>query len=145
MEKMKFTVDGQSEGFALTAKAGNHHLTMDESVNFGGKDSGPNPLQTALSSLISCENVVANMAASEMEFDLKQLSFEVTGEFDPRGFMGDPTVKPYFETVTINVSVETTESEQRVKALQEQVEARCPVYTLFKAAGVNMVDSWVKA
>lgn len=143
--KMKFTVNAKSDGFALTATAGKHELVMDESERFGGKDSGPNPMQTALAALVSCENVTANMAAREMDFDLKCLTINVTGSFDPRGFMGDASVQPYFEEVTINVKVDTTESDERIQAIKEQVEARCPIYTLFKAAGVKMNDTWVKA
>ncbi|MDZ7836125.1 MAG: hypothetical protein U5K84_13145 [Alkalibacterium sp.] len=41
--------------------------------------------------------------------------------------------------------MDTTDSAERIQALKEQVEARCPIYTLFKAAGVKMNDNWVKA
>lgn len=143
--KMKFTVNAKTEGFALTAKAGKHELVLDESEQLGGKNTGPNPMQTALAALVSCENVTANMAAREMNFDLKGLTINVSGSFDPRGFMGDASVQPYFEEVTINVKVDTTESVERIQAIKEQVEARCPIYTLFKAAGVKMNDNWVKA
>lgn len=143
--KMKFAVNAESDGFALTAKAGKHELVLDESEKLGGKDTGPNPMQTALAALVSCENVTANMAAREMGFDLKGLSINVSGSFDPRGFMGDASVQPYFEEVTINIKVDTTDSAERIQALKEQVEARCPIYTLFKAAGVKMNDNWVKA
>ena len=102
-------------------------------------------MQTALAALVSCENVTANMAAREMDFDLKCLTINVSGTFDPRGFMGDASVQPYFEEVTINVKVDTSESDERIQLIKEQVEARCPIYTLFKAAGVKMNDTWVKA
>lgn len=80
-----------------------------------------------------------------MDFDLQGLTFQVTGAFDTRGFMGDSSVRPYFEEVSVDVQVKTTESDERIKELQEQVETRCPIYTLFYAAGVKMNDNWVKA
>ena len=144
-KKMKFVVNAKTDGFALKAKAGKHELVLDESEALGGKNTGPNPMQTALAALVSCENVTANMAAREMDFDLKCLTINVSGTFDPRGFMGDASVQPYFEEVTINVKVDTTESDERIQLIKEQVEARCPIYTLFKAAGVKMNDTWVKA
>ncbi|RPE88627.1 putative OsmC-like protein [Salisediminibacterium halotolerans] len=139
---MKFQVNGVSEGLALKATAGNHEMVLDEGSQMGGKDSGPNPLQTSLAALASCETVTANMAAKEMGFDLQSIDFEIEGEFDPKGFMGDPSVRPYFQTVRVNATVKTSESEERVKELQEKVEARCPVYTMMKAADVKMEDSW---
>lgn len=145
MDKMKFVVNAETDGFALTAKAGKHELVLDESEQLGGNNTGPNPMQTALAALVSCENVTANMAAREMDFDLQKLTFSVSGEFDPRGFMGEPDVQPYFEEVVVNVKVETSEDDDRIKLLEEQVEARCPIYTLFKAAGVKLTNNWVKA
>lgn len=144
-KKMKFVVNAETEGFALHAKTGKHELVLDESERMGGGDTGPNPMQTALTALASCENVTANAVAKEMDFDLKGLTFQVTGTFDPRGFMGDSSVRPYFEEVDVDVEVETTESEERIKELQAQVEARCPIYTMFNAADVKMNDNWVKA
>lgn len=144
-KKMKFVVNAETEGFALHAKTGNHELVLDESEMMGGKDTGPNPMQTALVALASCENVTANAVAREMDFDLQGLTFQVTGSFDPRGFMGDSSVRPYFEEVNVDVQVETTESDDRIKELRAQVEARCPIYTMFHAAEVKMNDNWVKA
>ena len=145
MQKMKFNVRAENEGLAITAKTGNHEVVLDEGAQMGGKDSGPNPMQNVLASLASCENVTAHMVAKEMEFDLQGLSFDITGTFDPRGFMGDASVRPYFEEVSVDVTVTTSESDARIKDLQEAVESRCPVYTMFKAADVKMNDNWVKA
>lgn len=145
MQKMKFNVRAENEGLAITAKTGNHEVVLDEGAQMGGKDSGPNPMQNVLASLASCENVTAHVVAREMSFDLQGLSFNISGSFDPRGFMGDPSVRPYFEEVSVDVTVTTSESDERVRELQEKVEARCPVYTMFKAAGVELTDNWVKA
>lgn len=145
MDKMKFVVNAETDGFALTAKTGKHELVLDESEQLGGNNTGPNPMQTALAALASCENVTANMVAREMNFDLQKLTFSISGEFDPRGFMGEPNVQPYFEEVVIDVKVDTSESDERIKKLEQQVEARCPIYTLFKAAGVNLTNNWKKA
>lgn len=145
MQKMKFNVDAQSEGLAVKVKVGKHEIILDEGANMGGKDLGPNPLQNLLAALASCENVTAHMVATEMKFDLQGLSFSVEGEFDPRGFMGDPNVRPYFESVTVAAKVTTSEPDDRIKELQEKVESRCPVYTLLKAGDVQLNDSWTKA
>lgn len=145
MQKMKFQVTGENTGLKSVVKAGKHEIIVDEAPQMGGNNEGPNPLQYMLSALVGCGNVVAHLVAKEMNFDLQELSFEATGEFDPRGFMGDPNVRTYFETVTVNVKVETTESEERLQKLKEQVEARCPVYGTFRAANVELKGAWTKA
>lgn len=100
---------------------------------------------TLLSALAGCENVIANMVAKEMDFDLQGIEFDIRGEFDPRGLMGEAGIRPYFEKVTVEAKVKTNESEERIQELQEITDSRCPVYTTLKAAGVEMVPHWVKA
>ncbi|MBM7540987.1 OsmC family protein [Amphibacillus cookii] len=145
MQKMKFNVKAENQGLAITAKAGKHQIVLDEGAQMGGKDTGPNPMQNVLASLASCENVTAHVVAKEIGFDLQALSFNITGVFDPRGFMGDHSVRPYFEEVTVEVKVTTTEPPERIAALQAEVESRCPVYTLLKAADVKLKDKWESA
>ncbi|WP_282201373.1 OsmC family protein [Collibacillus ludicampi] len=123
----------------------NHEIIIDTTPAFGGKETGPDPLSLVLSALAGCENIVANLVAKEINFDLQGIEFDIRGEFDPRGLMGDPNVRPYFEKVTIHAKVKTSESEDRLKELQEITDSRCPVYTTLKAAGVELESNWVKA
>jgi putative redox protein len=145
MSKMIERITAVSEGMQTKARSKHHHIIIDEPRDMGGKDEGPNPLGTLLGALAGCENVVANMVAKEINFDLQGIEFDIRGELDTRGFMGDPNVRPYFEKVTVEAKVKTTESEERIKELQEKTDLRCPVYTTLKAAGVEMVTNWVKA
>lgn len=145
MGKMKMQVSGHSEGMKSIVKAGKHEVIVDEAEQMGGTNEGANPLQYMLSALVGCGNAVAHMVAKEMEFDLQGVTFKASGEFDPRGFMGEPDVRTYFETVTVDVEVETTESEERIQQLKDTVESRCPVYGTFFAADIEMKGAWTKA
>lgn len=145
MRKMTVSVNAQSENLVVRASTGEHKIIFDESEVYGGQNKRPHPMETLLATLASCTNITANMIAGEMYFDLRGLSFDVQGVFDPFGVMGDASVHPYYEQVTVNVQVDTPEDDVEIQALKKQVEARCPIYTLLKAAGVKMNDSWVKA
>ena len=142
MAKMKMQVTGTSEGMKTLVKAGKHEIIVDEAEQMGGNNAGANPLQYLLTALAGCTNAVAHMVAKEMEFDLQDLSIKAVGEFDGRGFMGDPNIRSHFETTVLDVDIKTTESEERVKELSETVAARCPVYSTFVAADVEMKDTW---
>lgn len=144
MKKVKMQVTGHSEGMKSIIKAGKHEVIVDEAEQMGGNNEGANPLQYMLTALAGCGNVVAHMVAKEMDFDLQGLTFHVSGEFDPRGFMGEPGVRTYFETVTVDVKIKTSESKDRIKQLQRQVESRCPVYGTFFAADIEMKGTWIK-
>ncbi|GGK11946.1 hypothetical protein GCM10010965_01150 [Caldalkalibacillus thermarum] len=125
-------------------KSQKHEWVIDEPESMGGQDSGPDPLTTLLSALAACENVTARFVAKELNFNLKGMRFQVEGILDPRGFMGDPNVKPYFEQVSIKVIVETDESEERLDELRRVTDSRCPVYNTLKAAGIKVKSEWTK-
>ncbi|PRO66029.1 OsmC family protein [Alkalicoccus urumqiensis] len=144
-QSMKFHVTAQTEGMKADIQSKDHKLVIDEPQNMGGTDEGADPLSTLLGALAGCENVVANMAAKEMEFDLQKIEFEVDGELDPRGLMGTADVRPYFNTVSVRAVVHTSESDERIQELKEKTDARCPVFTSLKVAGVDMNAEWTKA
>ncbi|MCL6571673.1 MAG: OsmC family protein [Bacillus sp. (in: Bacteria)] len=141
---MNFKVDGTGAGMRLDAIAGKHTIAIDEPVSMGGKDSAIDPLSAFLASLISCENVMAQLIAQEMKFDLNGISFTVEGSIDLAGLMGDLSVKPYFQQVTVKASVVTTESQERIDELQNAVDMRCPVFRTMKDAGIPIENQWKK-
>ncbi|WP_214879320.1 MULTISPECIES: OsmC family protein [unclassified Exiguobacterium] len=134
-----------SKGMYTEGNSHNHKVIIDEPQNMGGTDQGANPLATLLISLTGCENAIANFVAKEINFDLKGIEFEVRGDIDPRGMMGDETVRPYFKKITVDAKVSTSETDARVQELQKIVDARCPIYTTMVAADVEMVANWSKA
>jgi putative redox protein len=143
--QMTFHVTGSSKGMQTVVRSRQHTITIDEPPAMGGQDTGPDPLSTLLSALAGCENVVANMVAKELNFDLQGIEFDIKGTIDPRGFMGDQSIKPYFQQVTIHAKVKTSESQERIDELRRITDSRCPVYTTLKAAGVQLQSTWTKA
>ena len=144
-QKMTVKVEGIGNGMRTDSVAGKHKIAIDEPVTMGGTDSAIDPLSTFLASLIGCENVMAQIIAKEMDFDLQGISFEVEGELDPSGLMGNLEVKPYFEKVVIKAFVETSETQDRINEMQAAVDLRCPVYRTIKDAGIPVENHWVKA
>ncbi|MEH7276312.1 OsmC family protein [Neobacillus vireti] len=142
---MSFKVEGKGNGMRTDAFAGKHTIAIDEPESFGGKDSAIDPMSALLSSLIACENVMAQLISNEMKFDLRGISFEVDGSLDPAGLMGDLSVKPYFQHVMVKAFIETSESEERILELQKAVDQRCPVFRTLKDAGIPIENDWVKA
>lgn len=140
-----FKVEGKGTGMRVDAVAGKHTIAIDEPVSFGGQDSAIDPLSALLSSLIACENVMAQLIAKEMKFDLQGISFDVEGTLDLAGLMGDLSVKPYFQQVTVKAVIETSETQERIDELRNAVDQRCPVFCTMKDAGILIKNQWNKA
>ena len=144
-DKMTFHVTGITDKMKTTVKAKQHEIILDEPPVVGGNDAGPDPLSYLLASLAGCENIIANMVAQEMNFDLQSLQFDVKGQLDPKGMRGQEGARVFFEKVWFKASVLTSESPERLAELKEITDARCPVLTMMKASGIELETEWVKA
>jgi len=118
-------------------------MVTDEPVPHGGTGEGPSPLQAVLGSLCGCESVTFNRTAAEMDFAYDGIDFEAEFTIDIRGRLGKRGVTQHFQTIRVQATVYTTESEDRLRTVVEETEARCPVYNLISDAGVKLEVLWV--
>lgn len=119
-------------------------IIVDEAERLGGTDAGPNPLEYFLGSLSACTSIMASFAAKEQNFTYRDLEFHTDGTLDPRGYKGEEGVQTYFQTVMIDIVIDTDESREALELLQEAVEKRCPLFNLLADAGVEIVSNWSK-
>lgn len=115
-----------------------HVVITDEK----GTNTGPTPLEMALSSLLGCEGVIINRCAEAMQFAYTAVDMEADGEVDQRGSRGVQGVRPYFNWVKLRIRVHTDEPQERFDRLTKNVEYRCPVMNLFKSADVDIEIMW---
>ena len=115
-----------------------HVLITDEKQT----DTGPTPLEMALSSLLGCEGVIINRCAEAMNFAYTAVDLEADGEVDQRGSRGVAGVRPYFNWVKMRIRVHTDEPSARFNRLTKNVEFRCPVMNLFRSADVAVEVAW---
>lgn len=141
MALVNFNIESTSQKVTTEVKARAHTFFVDEPKNLGGNDKGANPLNTLLGSLAGCENAIANMVAKEMKFNLNGIDFKIEGALDPKGLMGDASVKQYFQALTIEALVDTDESDERIQELKEKTDSRCPVFNILKDTNFIKIQS----
>jgi uncharacterized OsmC-like protein len=78
-----------------------------------------------------------------MGFSYDGIEFEAEFTIDIRGRLGVREVRPHFQTIRVQATVTTDESPDRLAAVVEETEARCPVYNLMVDASVNIEMLWV--
>lgn len=119
-------------------------LTFDEPSAHGGSDLGPSPLSGVLGALCGCEAVTFGRTAREMDFIYAGIDFDAAFTIDIRGRNGVRGVVPHFQTVKVEARVHTQESEERLRDVVEETEARCPVFNLISDAGVRLEMLWIR-
>ena len=143
---VKMTTAGKWEGGMKTAVQIRNFapVYMDEPQMMGGQDEGPNPMEYLLAALTGCCSVMIGIIAKEMNFTYSDVQFENVGFLDPRGLMGVEGVAAGFQKVRNIVTITTEENQERIETLRDQVEKRCPVFSMMNDAGVNMEVIWKK-
>lgn len=120
-------------------------IVIDEPAMLGGSDAGPNPVEYVLAALAGCASVMLAVVAREKGMTYEEARFDLVGTLDVRGLEGVEGVCPFFSVVKGTIKVKTDASDELFQSVVTDIERRCPVYTMMKAAGVKMAICWEKA
>jgi uncharacterized OsmC-like protein len=70
-------VRGAASGFAQEIVTGSHHLTADEPIDVGGKDTGPSPYDLLLAALGSCTSMTISLYARTKKWPLESVTINL--------------------------------------------------------------------
>lgn len=130
---LTFSVESASAGSVGSVhRASGHRIVVDEPAALAGDGLAPNPVEYALTALLSCQVVTYRVWAANLGIAVDTIEASADGDLDARGFLGiDDAVRPGFTGIRVRVRVSGPETEERYRELQEAVEAHCPVQDLF--------------
>lgn len=115
---MKASVRRNDSKFKHTVQVRDHQLTIDEPIESGGEDSGPDPQELLAVSLASCTAITMEMYAARKGWEIGNVEVEV--QYSPAE-RGCPTK---FDIV---LRLPGDLPEEQVERLQV-IAAKCPVH-----------------
>ena len=123
------TVKSENQGgFESKIFARDHTLTADQPFGFRGTNLGFKPSELLLAALAACQEVTWRLYAESLGIDIKDISIELRGTQDLRGFMGlDGSIPPGFLKIEGDVRINSSASAAELKELQNLVDNHCPV------------------
>ena len=129
MSDLKFKIKAHSENPTKTVvNARGFNLTIDEPQSLGGTNEGANPVEYVLAAFSGCINVMGHVIAKEMDFELRGMSIEISGELNPNRIFGTSfDDRAGYKNITVDVSPNCDASPEVLKKWIEAIEARCPV------------------
>lgn len=123
----------QVSGFRCLARFGDLEMTVDEPVSFGGTGLAPNPAEVALAGLAASIQVTLLAYAEFLGADVRDVTIEVSGALDARGFFGtDPSISASFSSVSVDITFHGENDEAVVSELLRRVETCCPMLAAFR-------------
>ena len=123
------TVKSENQGgFESKIFARDHTLTADQPFGFRGTNLGFKPSELLLAALAACQEVTWRLYAESLGIDIKNISIELRGTQDLRGFMGlDETIPPGFMEIEGEVRIDSSAAATELEELQKLVDNHCPV------------------
>jgi putative redox protein len=118
LARMKATVRRDEATFKHTAQVREHQLSVDEPLDLGGEDTGPDPQELLAVSLASCTAITMEMYAARKGWDIGRVEVEV--EYSPAE-RGCPTK---FELIMRLPEDLPEEQAERLRV----IAAKCPVH-----------------
>ena len=118
LTRMKATVRRDGTTLRHAVQVRDHQLTVDETLDQGGEDTGPDPQELLAVSLASCTAITIEMYAARMGWDVGHV--EVAVEFTPAE-RGCPTK---FELIIRLPDDLPEEQAERLRV----IAAKCPVH-----------------
>ncbi len=115
---MKATAQRQDGSFRHTVRIRDHRLTVDEEVDSGGDDAGPDPQELLAASLAACTAITMEMYAARKGWDIGDVEVDV--EYEPAD-RGCPT------KFQLNLRLREDLPDEQLERLRV-IAAKCPVH-----------------
>lgn len=127
----RFAVSAESESETKTrVEARDFEFVVDEPIELGGTNDGPNPVEYLIGAWAGCLNVVTHTVSKErgISLDSTETEIEIEGDLDPRAFLdGVDDIRAGYQTIRVQITVDSDADEETLTALAAEVNQRCPV------------------
>ncbi|NTU95887.1 MAG: OsmC family protein [Bacteroidales bacterium] len=129
MADSRFRVKAHSENQAKTiVKARQFEIVVDEPAELGGTDTGANPVEYVLAAFAGCINVMAHVIAQEMNFELRGVKIDISGDLNPARLFGlSYEDRAGYKQIEVRIKPDCDADAETLKKWKEAIENRCPV------------------
>ncbi|HSH52729.1 MAG TPA: OsmC family protein [Bacteroidales bacterium] len=129
MSDLKFRIQAQKASATKTiVKARNFEIIVDEPEDLGGTNSAANPVEYVLAALAGCLNVMGNLIANEMGFELEDLRIDISGNLNPARLFGKSDEdRAGYKNIVVKMFPTCNADEATLEKWLHTVESRCPV------------------
>lgn len=129
MGDIRFRVKAHSENPTKTiVKARNFEIIVDEPHDLGGTDAAANPVEYVLAAFAGCLNVMAHLIAKEMNFTLRGVEIELSGDINPARLFGmSMDDRAGYKQIVVKIKPDADADAETLKTWVEAIESRCPV------------------
>ena len=115
-------------GFQTKILIRDHEIISDQPLGFNGHNKGPKPSELVLAALAACQETTYRIFAEDMGIHIGEISVQLKGTQDLRGFMAlNDEVPAGFTNIVGQIFIQSDATEQDLNLLKQRVDQHCPV------------------
>ena len=115
-------------GFQTKILIRDHEITSDQPFGFNGQNKGPKPSELVLAALAACQETTYRIFAEDMGIHIGEISVQLRGAQDLRGFMAmDDEIPAGFTNIEGKIFIQSNATEEELDLLRQLVDQHCPV------------------
>ncbi|KAF5594083.1 hypothetical protein FPANT_4966 [Fusarium pseudoanthophilum] len=144
-QRLPVQISCQGSGLiqTISVKDKSYKFSTDAPKVIGGQESHPSPIAYTLASLSSCNQVTGALVAKDHGLTLGKWRVSVEGQLPTAVFVAGEQGNPNWESVDLEISVQTNADDAAFGHFIAEVERRCPIAQLFKRSGVAYKSNWI--
>lgn len=129
MADLTFRVRAHSENPTKTVvHARGFEMIIDEPAELGGTNAGANPVEYELAAFSGCINVMAHVIAKEMDFELRGVKINISGNLNPDRLFGKSfEERAGYKEIKVDIKPDCDASPEVLSKWLQSIEDRCPV------------------
>ena len=105
-----------------------HEIISDQPFGFNGQNKGPKPSELVLAALAACQETTYRIFAEDMGIEIGEISVQLKGTQDLRGFMAlDDKIPAGFTNIVGQIFIQSDATEEELELLRQRVDQHCPV------------------
>jgi putative redox protein len=133
MSATDVVVRGDAAGFTQEIAVGQHRLTADEPIGFGGKDTGPSPYDLLLAALGSCTSMTVAWYARTKKWPLERVTVNLRhSKIHAADCRDCETKQGKIDRIEREIHLTGNLDEEQQKKLLE-IADKCPVHRTLKS------------
>ena len=117
-------------------------FNIGDPVELKGQSRGWTPVHYQLAGLSTSTSITIAVVARDQGFKHTSLRTSIRSLIDIRGFFFDLHLQPKFEQINFDLWLDTQESDERIKALADETDRRCPQLAIYRLAKVPLRLRW---
>lgn len=117
-------------------------VTIDEPRERDGTNMGLTPVETLMSALLGCTNVISHKIAHRDGVEFTDMSITATVDFNRGGTRLVEEVEVPFTKVVLDIHVTTSADDAAIDKIKTDLGKFCPLAKVIRAAGTEIVETW---